>query len=265
MSTLRNISISNESDCALKLTALICGFIIKLRSCLQDGGFLQQLCTIGLLAQFESLLSTYGTHTLTCTRTLSHTRSGVCSCLLCVGEELSMLEDMSVAVMDLRKVTFKVGCAALLGLADLLVLPSVVDVLHVPLEHSSWSVSEGAQALILLMKDLFDLCVTLISAEGLLVLQRSSLCLASRSRRRVGAPPPTCCPPSRATGPGSTCWCRCQAACLRRCPGRSRAGCCCGSSRCSSTWASTSSRRWPRGERAPGAAHVTGRTGLEPG
>ncbi|XP_074518281.1 type II inositol 3,4-bisphosphate 4-phosphatase-like isoform X2 [Halichoeres trimaculatus] len=65
------------------LSAVVCGFTLKLYGSLEDPEFLQQLLSVGVLVQFEGLLSTY-------------------------GDEVGMLEDMEVGVADLSGVAFTI-------------------------------------------------------------------------------------------------------------------------------------------------------------
>ncbi|XP_077427887.1 type II inositol 3,4-bisphosphate 4-phosphatase isoform X2 [Vanacampus margaritifer] len=76
------------------LAVLSCGFVMRLYAGMQDKVFLRQLHLVGLVAQFESLLSTY-------------------------SEEIGMLEDMEVGVSDLQRVVFKVTQARTDHLSDL--------------------------------------------------------------------------------------------------------------------------------------------------
>ena len=61
-------------------------FYTRLRTSVNDETFLQQLVRVGVLVQFESLLS-------------------------CYGDEMGMLEDMAVGVADLAHVTLRVKMA----------------------------------------------------------------------------------------------------------------------------------------------------------
>ncbi|KAM6940289.1 type II inositol 3,4-bisphosphate 4-phosphatase isoform 3-T3 [Xenentodon cancila] len=76
------------------LAALACGFVMRLYAGMQDKDFLTQLHLVGLVAQFESLLSTY-------------------------SEEIGMLEDMEVGISDLQKVVFKITEAKTDDLSEL--------------------------------------------------------------------------------------------------------------------------------------------------
>ncbi|TKS68366.1 Type II inositol 3,4-bisphosphate 4-phosphatase [Collichthys lucidus] len=76
------------------LAALACGFVMRLYAGMQDKSFLRQLHLVGLVAQFESLLSTY-------------------------SEEIGMLEDMEVGISDLQRVVFQITEAKTDDLSDL--------------------------------------------------------------------------------------------------------------------------------------------------
>ncbi|AWP05452.1 putative type II inositol 3-4-bisphosphate 4-phosphatase [Scophthalmus maximus] len=76
------------------MAALVCGFVMRLYAGIEDSRFLRQLHLVGLVAQFESLLSTY-------------------------SEEIGMLEDMEVGISDLQRVVFKITEAKTDELSDL--------------------------------------------------------------------------------------------------------------------------------------------------
>ena len=88
-----------------QLTALITSFYLKLSEHFTHPQFLEQIREIGFLAQFESLLSTFGQ-----CGTLSVVLSLVGACVNCrfTGDESGMLEDTCVAVAELGTVTFQV-------------------------------------------------------------------------------------------------------------------------------------------------------------
>uniref|UniRef100_A0A8C1WND4 Inositol polyphosphate-4-phosphatase type II B n=1 Tax=Cyprinus carpio TaxID=7962 RepID=A0A8C1WND4_CYPCA len=121
-STAQGLQLQQRRDAVFSqaLAALACGFAMRLYAGLEDKGFLRQLHAIGLVAQFESLLSTY-------------------------SEEIGMLEDMEVGISDLHRVTFRITEAAC---GNMLVLTEFGNVtcfcprdhytVEVPLPHHSF-------------------------------------------------------------------------------------------------------------------------------
>uniref|UniRef100_A0A3B4FKQ7 Type II inositol 3,4-bisphosphate 4-phosphatase-like n=1 Tax=Pundamilia nyererei TaxID=303518 RepID=A0A3B4FKQ7_9CICH len=97
------------------LSAVVCGVMLKLYRGLEDPDFLRQLHTVGVLAQFESLLSTH-------------------------GDEIGMLEDMEVGVADLKRVVFTITEAKTEQPDDLLpTLNGTCFIVEVPLPPETFS------------------------------------------------------------------------------------------------------------------------------
>ena len=79
---------SGDDNCFhFQLTCATTAVMTKLRRSMTDEVFLRQLFQIGVLLEFESLVS-------------------------CYGDEMGMLEDMEVGVTDLSHVVFKVTQAS---------------------------------------------------------------------------------------------------------------------------------------------------------
>ena len=76
---LRRLALASSSVLPIQVTTATTGFLTALLSA--DEAVMQQMLHVGILLQFECLLS-------------------------CHGDEMSMLEDMAVGVSDLSKVTF---------------------------------------------------------------------------------------------------------------------------------------------------------------
>ena len=98
-------------------------FYLTLSQHLVDGDFFEQILQLGFLAQFTSLLSCNGMHSLYrkpsctliylfCKLTGSYVVQATAhkSFIHCLGDENGMLEDMTVIVQELRSVSFQV-CA----------------------------------------------------------------------------------------------------------------------------------------------------------
>lgn len=103
------------------LCAVVCGFVLRLYSGLEDKVFLLQLCEVGLITQFEGLLSTY-------------------------SDEVGMLEDMEMGVSDLNRVSFKITEAKSEQPTDL--LPTVTGLrgcfcVEVPLPSETYLLLPG--------------------------------------------------------------------------------------------------------------------------
>uniref|UniRef100_A0A6Q2XVC6 Inositol polyphosphate-4-phosphatase type II B n=1 Tax=Esox lucius TaxID=8010 RepID=A0A6Q2XVC6_ESOLU len=93
----QGLAVTHRRDAVFSqaLCAVVCGFALRIYAGVEDKPFLLQLCEVGLVAQFEGLLSTY-------------------------GDEIGMLEDMEVGVSDLKRISFRITEAKSEQPADLL-------------------------------------------------------------------------------------------------------------------------------------------------